>query len=536
MPQPTVIIIILLTFFLSLMIYSCNGGGAKEVFKNPPNILFIVIDDLNADISAEGGPIKTPYIDKLASGGMHFTRAYVQQPVCAASRASFLTGLRPNTTGVDYPYSYYFVEELLPEVGILSDFFDTRNYAVKQFGKIHHGITNTYQQKVANPQKGKYVSDSLNENVKKYGGSTQLPYEKNSEGEEAFTDYAVATDVVNALKNMDSEKPFCMLAGFVKPHLPFSAPESYWDLYDRDDIALPRPKTLGEGTSGLAVDQYYLKQYKWETDDPMVPFSDDYARLIKHSYYASSSFVDHQVGRVMEALEENSLEENTIVFLISDHGFLIGEHNYWGKTNLFEKGLRVPFIVSWKGKITPGTTDALVEAVDIFPTMVELAGFEVPAHLEGTSLKPLLEDPTRDWKSGVYSQQPRGMTGNLEGVSLRTDRYRYTEWFEKPGGKVLEQELYDYEKDPTESRNLAKDTAYSEIVEKLAAELHEGWKAKLPAGIENISENPPAPPSYAWGPEGVNRRAAWHRKFGGSEEDGWREATRIRAEEELIDF
>ena len=513
---------------LSVLPLSCTNPKPEK-----PNILFVIIDDLNADISSEGGPIKTPNIDRLASSGMQFTRAYVQQPVCAASRASFLTGLRPNTAGVDYPYSYYFVDELLPKVGIISDFFDTEGYSVKQFGKIHHGLPNRYQQDTANPQKGKYVSDELNQNVKTHGGDTQPPYEKSVEGEEAFLDHAVATDVIRELQTMDKSKPFCILAGFVKPHLPFSAPEEYWDLYDRDEITLPVPKELAEGAPRLAVNQHYLKVYKWETNDPLIPFSDEYAKLIKHSYYASSSFVDHQVGRVLKALEDNGLDENTIVVLISDHGFLNGEQNYWGKSNLFEKGLRIPFIISWKGKVKAGMkTDALVEAVDVFPTMVDLAGFAIPEYLEGTSVKPLLKDPDREWKSGVYSQHPRGWNDNIEGMSLRTDRYRYTEWFERPEGKILARELYDYELDPTESKNLAEEEAYAEIVAKLAIELDEGWKVKLPQGIVNRSNNPVAPPAYAWGNEGISRRVEWHRAFGGSEEDGWRESTRLREEQE----
>ena len=514
----------------SVLLLSCSETKQEKL-----NILFVIIDDLNTDISANGGPIKTPNIDKLALSGMQFTRAYVQQPVCAASRASFLTGLRPNTTGVDYPYSYYFVEELLPKHGIISDFFNGKGYHVKQFGKVHHGLPNEYQQKTTNPQEGGFVSDELNQNAKKFGRNTLPPYEKTVEGEEEFIDYAVATDVIKELQSIDKSKPFCMLAGFEKPHLAFSAPEEYWDLYDRDEISLPVPKELAEGAPRLAVNQYYLSAYKWETNDKLIPFSDNYAKLIKHAYYASASFVDHQVGRVIKALEENDLDENTIVLLISDHGFLIGEQNYWGKNNLFEKGLRVPFIVSWKGKVKAGMkTDALVEAVDIFPTVVDLAGFTIPEYLEGTSVKPLLNDPDRAWKSGVYSQSPRGWNETIEGVSLRTDQYRYNEWFERPNKKIIARELYDYRLDTTESRNLVEEEAYSEIVAKLSIELNEGWKAKLPEGIVNRSKNQLAPPAYAWGKEGKSRRVEWHKSFGGSEEDGWRASTKLRTEQERI--
>ncbi|MFV1883249.1 MAG: sulfatase [Balneola sp.] len=510
-----------------------SGCATNSINKTPPNILFIFIDDLNADITSYGGPIKTPYLDELAAGGAKFTRAYVQQPVCSASRASILAGLRPSSVGVDYPYSYYFMEEILPKHGIISDFFDERGYYVKQYGKIHHGIDNEYQGDSRNPQKGQFVSDETNENARKFGRDSRPPYEMITEGDENFADYAMTTAVIEELESVDSSKPFLIMAGLKKPHLPFSAPKEFWDLYNRDDIEVPVPTELAEGAPNMAVNRYYLNQYNWETDNPNVPFSDDYAKLIRHSYYASTSFIDAQIGRMMEALRENDLEENTIVFVLSDHGFLLGEQNYWGKTNLFEMGLKVPFIVYWKGKIQNGLEiDALVEAVDLFPTMADLAGFEIPEYLEGTSVMPLINDPTRTWKSGVYSQQERMNNAIVQGVSLRTNRYRFTEWIDITKGEVLHRELYDYEADPTESKNLVIEPSNNELVQSLSALLHEGWKAKLPDGIVNNSDNPVAPPSYAWGTEGASRRTVWHQAYGGSEEDGWKVATQMRLEKE----
>lgn len=520
---------------IAVVIISCNKTKLENEIVKKPNLLFIIIDDLNSDISAEGGPIKTPNIDRLASNGVQFTRAYVQQPVCAASRSSFLTGLRPNTTGVDYPYSYYFVEELYPRVGTISEYFDARGYHVKQFGKVHHGFPNKYQVETVNPQKGQYVSDELNNDAEEYGQRTLPPYEKTVEGDEEYIDYVMTTDVIKELQSIDKSRPFCILAGFRKPHRVYSAPQKYWDLYNREKIAPAIPKELSEGTSKLAVSQHYLKQYKWETSNLEVPFSDNYTKLIKHAYYASSSFMDNQIGRIIKELEENGLKDNTIIVLVSDHGYMLGEQNTWGKTNLFEKGLRVPFIVSWKGKIKPGVkTDALVEAVDIFPTIIDLAGFNIPDYLEGTSVKPLLKNPNMEWKSGVYSQQPRGENNEWEGVSLRTDRYRYNEWFDKTNGKILAKELFDYEIDPTESKNLVNNREYKDIVKRLSEELSDGWKSKLPRGIVNNSNNPVAPPSYAWGDQGIKRRTQWHKTYGGKEEDGWRIATKLREEQEKM--
>jgi len=526
--------IYMLFFFFSLALMSCGGNEPSVDDSSPPNVLFIIIDDMNVDISCYGGPIKSPRIDQLAAGGIRFNHAYVQQPVCAASRASFLTGLRPDVTGVDYPYSHYFIEEILPEYGTISRFFAGKGYRVKQFGKVHHGYEDenpTYKP----GRKGRYYTDSFNESVSR--GGNRPPYEKTFQGDSEYVDYQIADSVASAIrKSRHSSAPFFYAVGFHKPHLVFASPEKYWDLYDEKSIALPVPRNLAAGSPDFAVDRYYLNQYEWEHSDPDTPFSGQYARLIRHAYYASASFVDAQVGMVLDALEESGLEEETIVLFVSDHGFLLGEQNYWGKTNLFEKGLQVPLIVSWKNHIEGGLeTDALVEAVDIFPSLVDLAGFELPPYLEGTSFKPVTEDPDIAWKEGAISQQPRGLTADREGISLRTARYRYTEWTRNPGGEVIARELFDYEKDPAESGNLATDPENAELVKELSAQLNRGWKSLLPEGITNRSHNPAAPPSYAWGPEGVSRRAAWHEKFGGSQEEGWRKSTERRMGQRKFD-
>jgi arylsulfatase A-like enzyme len=518
----------LIILFTSTLV-SCGGNQTDGENSSKPNVLFIIIDDMNVDINCYGGPIRSPHIDQLAQSGIKFNNAYVQQPVCAASRASFLTGLRPNTTGVDYPYSHYFIEEVMPRFGTISRFFAKNGYDVKQFGKVHHGWEDehpTYKPKT----KGKYYTEAINESVRK--GGQKPPYEKTFHGDSEYTDFNIADSVASAiLKGTESSGPFFYVAGFHKPHLVFASPEEYWDMYDEKDILLPVPKNLAQGSPDFAVDRYYLNQYDWEHDDPLLPFSDDYARLIRHSYYASSSFVDAQVGLVMDALKQSGLEEETIVLFVSDHGFLVGEQNYWGKTNLFEKGLQVPLIVSWKDNIESGLeTSALVEAVDIFPTLADLAGLEIPPYLEGTSFKRVIQNPGTPWKKGAISQQPRGAIADKEGISLRTARYRYTEWINTFTGEIIAQELFDYEQDPTESVNLAMKPENAELLNELSGQLNAGWKSMLPEGVTNLSDNPVAPPSYAWGVEGVSRREAWHATFGGSEEEGWRKSTQRRKE------
>ena len=521
--------IIWLTILFTMSLMSCGSSESNGENSSRPNVLFIIIDDMNVDINCYGGPAKSPNIDQLAKSGIKFNNAYVQQPVCAASRASFLTGLRPNSTGVDYPYSHYFLEEVMPRHGTISGFFAKNGYDVKQFGKVHHGTEDenpTFKPRT----KGRYYTQAINESVK--NGGEKPPYEKTFHGDSEYADFQVADSVVSAiLNNTESSGPFFYVAGFYKPHLVFASPEKYWNMYDEKEIALPVPTNLAQGSPDFAVDRYYLNQYDWETDDPMLPFSDDYARLVRHAYYASSSFVDAQVGLVMDALRKSGLEEKTIVLFVSDHGFLLGEHNYWGKTNLYEKGLQVPLIVRWKDHIETGQeTGALVETVDIFPTLADLVGREIPSYLEGTSFKPVTEDPRTPWKKGAISQQPRGLIADREGISLRTHRYRYTEWINTFTGEIIAQELFDYEQDLTESVNLATNPENAELLKELSEQLNAGWKAMLPEGVTNLSDNPVAPPSYAWGGEGVSRRAEWHATFGGSEEEGWKKTTQRRKE------
>lgn len=512
---------------MALALMSCGSADSGSEGISRPNVLFIIIDDMNVDVNCYGGPVKSPHIDRLAAGGIKFNNAYVQQPVCAASRASFLTGLRPNSTGVDYPYSHYFVDEVMAKHGTISRFFAGNGYDVKQFGKVHHGREDENPTFIPK-KKGKYYNPEINESVN--NGGEKPPYEKSFHGDAEYLDFMMSDSVASALMKHDaSAQPFFYIAGFKKPHLVFAAPEKYWDMYDEDEIALPIPQNLAEGSPEFALERYYLNQYDWETKDPKTPFSDDYARLIRHSYYATSSFVDAQVGMIMDALKESELEENTIVLFVSDHGFLMGEHNYWGKTNLYEKGLQVPLIVSWNNHIDTGLeTKALVEAVDIFPTLADMAGLDVPTYLEGNSFKPVIENPAIPWKKGAISQQPRGLVADKEGISMRTDRYRYTEWINTFTGEIIARELFDYELDPTESVNLATKPENAELLNQLSSQLNAGWKALLPEGITNASDNPVAPPSYAWGEEGVSRRAGWHKIFGGSEEEGWKKATERR--------
>lgn len=494
------------------------------------NVLLIIVEDLNTQLGCYGKKyMHTPNIDALASQGIKFEQAYVQQAVCAASRASLFTGLYPQTTGVDYPYSYYFVEKILPTYGTLMERFYHNGYYTRCFGKIQHGIDDNLSAAHFKPKNGPYMSPDNIELRQQKGGAAVAPYEMADISEEKYPDAQIAQAVIKELNRKQwLDRPFFFSVGFIKPHLPLVAPIKYWDLYDRDGIPLAINNERPENYPPIAIDRYNLKQYKWEQSEPDRLFSDDYARLIRHAYFACVSFIDAQLGLIISELDKLKLMNDTIILFLSDHGFHLGEQNHWGKTTLYESSLHVPLIISVPGIQKYGAScSSIVEYVDIFPTLLGLSDLQTPDYLEGVSLQPLLKNPDRAWKEAAFSIQSRSMISAEYGYSMRTAKYRYTEWRNNTNGTVLATELYDLVNDSLETKNIAGNSP-PELLGQLARQLRAGWKAALPEGVENHSDNPVAPPPYAWGPEGVSRREEWHRRFGGKEGDDWWELTKKR--------
>lgn len=517
-------------FIISVLLLLLAFGCKKEVIK--PNFVFIIIDDQNMELSCFGKDyIKTPNLDHLASEGIRFSHAYVQQAVCAASRASFLTGLHPRSTGVEYPYSYYFVEEVIPKYGTIGKHFLTNGYDARYFGKVHHGIDEKLDVPNYYPGGTRYV-DPVNIEIDETLGNLGVPpYEKFEGPESLFKDGRIAEAALKALSEWDGVKPFFYVVGFQKPHLPFSAPEKYWDLYKHDEIPLVENPGRPVGFPEIAKSRYNLRQYKWEHSDPDSLFSDDYARLLRQAYFACTSFVDAQIGKLIDQVERMGISENTYFVYISDHGFHLGEQNHWGKTTLYESSLNSPLIISRIGMDNRGAScESLVEYVDILPTVMELAGIDIPAHLEGVSTVPLLKNPELNFKKAVFSRQERDIIGRKKGYSFRNKRYRYTEWHDHEAGVIVARELYDLELDPIEMNNLAIYPEYGALVQEMAAILEAGWEDALPEGVVNRAINPVAPPAYSWGPEGVPRRKVWHEVYGGVEAEGWRKAVETRME------
>lgn len=484
-----------------------------------PNVLFIAVDDLRPELGCYGQRyIKSPNIDSIARAGMVFERAYCQQAVCSPSRSSLMTGTRPDTTRV-WDLKTHF-RAALPNVVTLGQHFKNHGYFVQGIGKIYHGNYDdgpTWSVPWKTPRTPRYalpvnakldrlqpkerpVGDALKGGARGNAGDVEIApdgptgSEKKSRGpafesadvpDNTYQDGKVAELATETLRDLSRRKsPFFLAVGFVKPHLPFVAPKKYWDLYDSQKIRLAPNKFRPKDAPDYSVlPGGELRNYH---GIPETSISDDLARQLKHGYYAAISYMDAQVGMVLDELDRLHLRTNTIVILWGDHGWKLGEHDAWCKHSNSENDTNAPLLISVPGmKATGRHSKALVEFVDIYPTLAELAGLPLPGHLEGVSFKPLLENPGRAWKTAAFSQYPRGSgrsgIGQLMGYSMRTDRHRFTVWVDRDDrSKVDAIELYDHQADPQENQNLAKRPENSALVEKLMAQWRRGWRGALP--------------------------------------------------------
>ena len=488
---------------------------AADTTPQKPNILFIAVDDLRPELGCYGKDyIKSPNIDRIARAGMVFNRAYCQQAVCSPTRSSLMTGTRPDTTKVWDLVTHF--RDALPNVVTLGQNFKQNGYFVQGMGKIYHGSLDDPSTWSVPWQTPKAVKYALSENVKldarQYEGepdgepkpklkrkSKKSPASTadgppatgpNSRGpafegadvpDNTFQDGKVAELAVSTLQEMSQkEEPFFLAVGFIKPHLPFVSPKKYWDLYDPAKIQLAPNKFRPKDAPDYAIlPGGELRNY---LGIPAESIPDDLARQLKHGYYAAVSYMDAQLGKVLDELDRLGLRQNTIIILWGDHGWKLGEHDAWCKHSTVENDTNVPLLLSVPGMKNAGArTDAIVEYVDIYPTLSELAGLPLPKHLEGTSFKPLLEDPKRPWKTAAFSQYPRTQDGGLMGYSMRTDRYRFTVWVNrKDHTKVDATELYDHQTDSQENTNVAKDPANAELVQKLMGQWKQGWQGAKP--------------------------------------------------------
>ncbi len=474
------IFLILACLFATIVFASVSAASASR-----PNVLMLVVDDMNAWVGCMGHPAaRTPNIDRLASRGRLFQRAYCQQAVCNPSRASVMTGRRPDTLKV-WDLRRHF-RDTFPDIVTLPQHFKSHGWFTQGIGKIFHNGTTKPQGDPASwsvPQSWHWaphwkdwvvVGGEKGEEPKKKGG----PVQRLDVADDAYWDAQIASDAIAALGTCAKrDQPFFLAVGFWKPHLPFNAPRKYWDLYDRDDIASPAsPDAPHDGPEIALHDWRELRNYAGMPKKGRL--TREQTLELRHGYLAAISYVDAQIGRVLDALDKSGEADNTVVALWSDHGFHLGEHSLWCKTSTYELDARVPLIIASPEMAQRGeSTQAAVELIDLYPTLVDLCGLPSIAGLEGVSLRSLLEDPGAAVKEGALTQHPRPAyyKGNPDvmGYSVRSGGFRYTEWRDWKTGRPVAVELYDHAADPLEDKNVAHKDAHRAERERLSRLLGE---------------------------------------------------------------
>ena len=532
----------LILFLVSIVLFSCQRKASNENLR--PNILFISIDDLRPELGSYGSEIAiSPNIDNLASQGLQFNNAYCQQSICGPSRASVLTGIRPETSGVFHNYIKF--REATPDVITLPQYFKQNGYETVYTGKIfHHGDKDDELSWSRLPafdsldHLPKPVGFALKENIEarkkvrlemfakygdvaRFGLASGVAYESADVSDNTYLDGYNTTLAIATMKEMaKNDKPFFIGLGFNKPHLNWVAPKRYWDLYDRKKIKISMQTEAPVNAAAMGLHPSF--ELRARSNIPKKgEINDELSITLKHAYLACVSYIDAQIGKMISALEKEGLRENTIIIVWSDHGFHLGEMGIWGKATNYEIATRVPLIIwtpnmpkSSKGK----TTNALVELVDIYPTLADLSGFEIPKHTEGKSFKPLIENPDLVWKNAAFSQFPTPalrewgaypirpamretyfgsllteveerikkqhgdkwnrvlFENNIMGYTMRTEQFRLIVWKDRtqPKEEPLFIELYDHKTDPYETINIAYDD--SKIVDDLLNQFNKGWQ------------------------------------------------------------
>ena len=458
-----------LLLFSVLLLFSCASKPKTveaETVKNKPNILFIAVDDLRPELNFYGAiHIKSPNLDQLAGESLVFNRAYCNVPVCGASRASLMTGARPTRKRFINAYTKKDVD--FPEATSLPMLLKQNGYQTISNGKIYHSGNDdakAWNEIYKAPAKWNYAlpeSQDIRKSTKR-----GLPFEMAEVHDSVYRDGKLALKVIKDLNKLkQSNQPFFLTMGLSRPHLPFTAPKKYWDMYDRNSIQLPESYTQPESTPKEAFHRYgELRQY--ENIPKKGHLSDDLAKELIHGYYACVSYVDAQIGLVLEELKRLELEDDTIVILWGDHGWNLGDHKLWCKHVTFETALRTPLMIKVPGKTKGKKTEAITEYIDVYPSLAELVGLEIPNTVEGKSFVPIIngEKPQKDWAVSKFKDAVTFIKGDLF----------YTEWT-KDDGVAYARMLFDHSTDPLELDNLAEKPEYQEKVKELALELREKW-------------------------------------------------------------
>lgn len=454
--------------FLLILLFACALVQLKAQNKKP-NVLFIASDDLNIDMNVFDDPfVKTPNLDRLFKKSVRFDRAYCQYPLCAPSRASLMTGLRPDNTKVKDLFTFF--RDSIPNVVTLPQLFMQHNYFTARVGKIYHygvpsqigtngqddslswnlrvnpiGIDRQQEDKITNYMPGVPL-----------GGALSFWAAPGTDNDQ--TDGKIANEAVRILED-HKNKPFFLAVGFFRPHTPFVAPKKYFDLYPIDKIQLPNNKP-NDWNNKPAIAKYSL------TDN--YGLTEQQQKEVIQAYYASISFMDAQVGKLLDELDELKLTDNTIIVFWSDHGYALGQHGQWQKQTLFEHTARVPLLIAAPGYAKQQITLSTAELIDLYPTLAELSGLKAPETLQGKSLVSILKNPELAIQRPAYTQLEKNLKQkawykNVDrdyiGKSVRFRQWRYTEWNEGKDGI----ELYNYDTDPDEFVNLANNPDYAQI-------------------------------------------------------------------------
>lgn len=455
-----------LLLFLAAGLLSAGFASAAE----KPNVLFIVADDLRADLGCYGSKAITPNLDKLARRAVRFNRAYCQQALCNPSRSSFLTGKRPDALHLWSNGTHF--REKNPDVTTLPQWFKASGYEARCVGKLFHNWHTK--------EKGDRRSWSADEFLHYATHGDDLPQlkgplppnlalsigrnygmvplcERRDVPDEAYYDGRVGAEAVKVLAAV-KDKPFFLAVGFWKPHAPFNAPKQYWDLYDPKKLP-PLDPARPKAAPALAF--HDSREILGIPPERITPTPEQVAEM-RHGYFANISYMDAQVGKVLQALDHHKLADRTVVVFVADHGYHLGEHEQWGKTSCFEFDARVPLLLAPPGLKNAGkTTTSLAELVDLFPTLTDLCGLKTPEGLAGVSLAPVLADPARSVKEAAFTQHPRPAyfdrttagVPEAMGYSVRTSAGRYTEWRDWKAGTLVGAEYYDHMRDPSELSN-----------------------------------------------------------------------------------
>ena len=457
-----------LMMIVSVLLMSQSTKRNDQNFpKKKYNILFIAADDLNNDMECYGfSLVKTPNLNRLVKRGTRFDRAYNQYPLCNPSRASLLTGYRPDVTGV-YNLQKDF-RETLPNAITLPQLFMKDGYYSARVGKIYHyGVpidigTNgkddaaSWNKRINPRGRDKDEENKLTNLTPNRGLGSTLSFLMADGTDEEQTDGMIAAEAIKIMEE-NKEQPFFLAVGFFRPHCPYVAPKKYFELYPLEKVSLPRQSPTDWNDKPEAAK--FTTPLNWGLDESKL-------KEALRAYYASITFMDAQVGKLLDALDRLKLTDNTIIVFWSDHGYNVGQHGQWMKQSLFENSARVPLIISVPGITSGKTSGRTVELLDLYPTLAELCRLKPAADIQGKSLVPLLKKPGADWNRAAYTQVTRIMSNQMiMGRSVRTERWRYTEW---AGGKHGI-ELYNHITDPDEFINLAKDPKYSAEIKRLSS-------------------------------------------------------------------